>query len=289
MSVEYESRKVIDRLKKSAEETTGEGYATLTEAHQALKNGYGKSDTPTNPYVDTRMFTNLSGFFASNQHLSTLPYFDTSNVTKFTSVFQDSDKITEFPNLNFKKGTDFGYAFQGCQFTTANLEINKPQFINQAFQNCKKLETVNIIIANADIFTSLGGAFNGCTSLREVTFSGTPKVANFSQSFNGCTNLVTINGLDMSSMTSCNSTFSNCKALENLNIINGIRIFNNSFSLGSCSLLTAESLHNVVSLLFSANKSTRYQITLPKGAIDKLSDEDKLHAENENIALVEAS
>ena len=33
MSIEYESPKVIDRLIKSAERTTGESYTNLTEAH----------------------------------------------------------------------------------------------------------------------------------------------------------------------------------------------------------------------------------------------------------------
>jgi hypothetical protein len=33
MSIKYEAPKVIDRLIKSAEETTGENYDTLTEAH----------------------------------------------------------------------------------------------------------------------------------------------------------------------------------------------------------------------------------------------------------------
>lgn len=177
MNIEYESPKVIDRLIKSAEKTTGENYNTLTEAHQALKNGYGQGGGSD---------SSIKSFIERTEKTPTLP----SDLTKIGAYafYNYSDlAITSLPSGI----TDIGaYAFMGCSNIALIALPNGVKTIGgNAFQGCSKLALTSLPSGLTSISNA---AFRGCTNLKTITFNSTPTLALGTAVFYDCSNLTDI-------------------------------------------------------------------------------------------------
>lgn len=290
MSIEYEARKVIDRLKKSAEETTGESYVTLTEAHQALKNGYGTgsgSVTLEKPYMDSRLLKNLVGFNADDIHIALVPYVDSSNVENFEKCFYCT-QLTSIPNWNFSKGNRFYSTFESSEIT-GEVTLNLPEAIynNYIFRDCYNLTKVNITAPKA---LSFAAAFSGCEALTEVNLNGSGVLAtSYNQAFMDCENLKKITGVDFVKTTSNTSTFDGCYALEILELAPGakVNVSNNTWSLVDCESLSIDSINNFILAMVNSKVGTARKVTLPAGTLELVSDAAKAHAAAQTITLAE--
>ena len=106
-------------------------------------------------------------------------------------------------------------------FRVAEDFIVKPLCLDYMFYGCEQLETVSLDRVDMSLTTEMDGMFDGCNSLRSVTFPtglDTSKVVNFEYMFCNCYNLETIDlsAFDFSAVTSMSCMFNACYALKEI-------------------------------------------------------------------------
>ena len=300
MSVEYESPKVIDRLIKSAEATTGESYSTLTEAHQALNNGYGqggeskpeqektvditengtteilpdegKALSKVTVNVDVTSsggeepivgITDFTDFWAYGRRSEIFDKVDTSNGLYFDHTFDGYDAMTRLP-LHFytENAQSMAYMLSGCSALTGMVQINT--------KNCKNAERIII----------------DCSKITELYLSDTSKIENWATAFARCTSLKKISKLNFSKAGYNTTTFTNCTALENVEFEGEILVNNNLLSFVNSSLLTVDCLVKILNALSdNTGLDSTYAVKIGTTNLNKLSMEQKSIALNKNISL----
>ncbi|MBQ3376400.1 MAG: cell wall-binding repeat-containing protein [Erysipelotrichaceae bacterium] len=106
-------------------------------------------------------------------------------------------------------------------FRVAEDFIVKPSCLDYMFYGCEQLETVSLERVDISLTTEMDGMFNGCNSLKNVTFPAdmdTSKVVNFEYMFCNCYNLETIDlsAFDFSAVKSLSCMFNACYALKDI-------------------------------------------------------------------------
>lgn len=364
-NAELESLKLINGLIRDAGETTGESYNTLTDAHQALKNGYGKGGENGYPYIDSSVVTDYSFFFASGTRKELLGKVETINAESLYNMYDGNEEVTAVSHdmSNVKNAQSM---LNGCiNLVSADLyNSNKLEHAEALFCNCKSLT----VVPEIDISGCTDGSnmYNNVPVIK-MPYLDTSNLMYCNSMFNGQyanNNIVFSNELDMSNCVDCSSMFYNrnnttmplintknvttfrlaflanrfteaeldltscsdmrtafkdCIKLQTLVLNNVNAIASSSYwescfagcknlvnltvnqlvaNSGSttriyldfmdCVNLSGESLHNIVRALVNNNKLLRYPVRLPKGALSKLSDDDKAYADAEqNINLIE--
>lgn len=128
------------------------------------------------------------------------------------------------------------------------------------------------------------GMFYGCGNLKTIPldmFDGAV-ISDASNAFNGCSSLVSVGKITLDSNTnSVTNMFLGCSSLENLG---GLTNLKSSLSLKSCSLLTHDSLMNVINEAADVTASPK-TLTLGETNLAKLTDEDKAIATNKGWTL----
>lgn len=94
--------------------------------------------------------------------------------------------LTELPTSLQKIGN---YAFQGTKLALTELPANVAKVSEGVFRSCSNLAITEIPASVTHIYRY---AFSGCSSLRNITFKGTPAYID-SNAFQSCTFLETIN------------------------------------------------------------------------------------------------
>lgn len=195
MSLELESVEIINNLKNSVEDVTGETYENLTEAVQALKDSYGTGGGSTESFIgvnysefdedgyptvaDARLLRKIN---ASTTHLMTGLFFNYSH----TSGLNIRIKEVYLPD----KITAFCYTFQYCG-ALEKIHGNFDKMVElgvMSFGNCKSLKELPYFPNVTRISSS---AFVNCTGLTSIKIY--KKLTNFAtNALNGCTNLTDI-------------------------------------------------------------------------------------------------
>ena len=178
----------------------------------------------------------LNDMFAGCRSLIKAPMLDTSKVTdmgvynsNYQGVFSGCSSLVEAPNWNTSNVTTMESMFDGCRSLTT-----VPQY-----------DTSKV--------TNMMNMFYGCTSLVEATNLNTSNVTNMINMFFGCTSLVTLPQYDTSKATNIETMFYNCSKLTNFGgLLNIGQAFTSTFTydLSATSLLTDESIHNVINCLY---------------------------------------
>jgi hypothetical protein len=190
--------------------------------------------------------TNLSWLFFRSGIIS-IPdnlFFGLSSVTNLSGVFGSCTRLESVPDNLFtglSSVTNFSTAFNGC----TNLEsipdnlftgLNTVTTFASAFTNCTSLRTVgNNVFAECNAVTTIQGIFQGCTLLSEVPVMPAGNITATTNAFNGCSALADFGGLQ------------------------GIKVV---FSLADSSLLTSESLENIIAGLADLTGTTSRTCTL---------------------------
>lgn len=183
-----------------------------------------------------------------------------ASATNIGQRFKDDRRIVYFPFVFFSKITSMSYTFWNCY----------------CLQYFPQLDTSSVIDMNA--------TFINCKSLRSIPQLDTSSVKNMDATFYGCDSLRNIPQLDTSSVTVISYAFASCKSLVNLGGFKNLKV---ALDLSPCTLLTHQSLMNVINNLYdlSANGLSAQTLTLGATNLAKLTDEEKAVASNKGWTL----
>ena len=304
MSITLESAEKLNTLKRGIEATTGESYPDLTAGVQALKDGFGKSESPVigKPYIDTSRITDFRNFCAYNRLIDQLTRLDTSNGTNFSYMFTDSRALQTIPQIDTSKGTTFEEMFYGCSNLTSipQLDTSKGTNFNSMFQLCSLLTTIpQLDTSKGEFFSNM---FQLCSLLTTIPQLDTSKGTSFSSMFHSCTQLKTIPQLDISNGTGFYSMFRNCPQLETVSITKAKSNFQVDSFQGCTALknitigegwnvniylhysenLTTESLHGMIENLADLTGQTAKTFQIGATNIAKIDEEHLTMLQNKN-------
>lgn len=184
---------IADKIREKTNSTDkllpGEFPAAIEEVYHA---GYdkGKSDVGDN-YYDTfwdcyqengARLNYVSGFAGAGWNNNTfIPKYDISKATTMQKIFSDArigDLSTLLQSmgrtLDFSKASNVDSAFAYSWITRVpDINVTKAGAnCRTMFSNCNRLHTIDkLMVAESNI--SIGGAFQNCTALQNLTIEGT--------------------------------------------------------------------------------------------------------------------
>ena len=220
------------------------GFSSLTEI-KGLEN------------LNTSAITSLEGMFKNCKNLKSLNLssFSDAKPSTMMNVFNGCSSIEniDISNFNVSNANKYQNLFYGCSSLTnvklpKNIAVNLPSsslYLNSMFSNCSSLKEIDMrIFAGRNI--SIGGTFNGCSSLINVKF-GENKIigSGLNATFKDCSKLETldISGFDVSNCDNMGQTFDGCKSLKTLvlpNVFNTSKVTTMIKMFNNCSSLTLD-------------------------------------------------
>jgi hypothetical protein len=156
--------------------------------------------------------------------------------------------ISAGDGLNMKLLDGFSYFCYNNQNlqSLSQLDTSNGTNFSFMFSSCYKLTTIpQLDLSNGTEFRNM---FSGCYNLTTIPQLNTSNGTDFYGMFYLCYRLTTIPQLDLSNGTEFRNMFYNCGDLTTIDFV-GINICNNDFDLSYSSLLTIESLLNVLNAL----------------------------------------
>ena len=144
--------------------------------------------------------------------------------------------------------TTLGRVFSSTDITGVIFPSTLTTIGQNAFSNCKKLETVTV---PCDIPAS--NTFSGCTALKSVTLAEGVTTVGY-RAFNGCTALSTLN-LPRSLTTMTGTALNNCSAVAEINVAEG----------GAFRMKDGLLLKNDTEVVFALRIGLGSELTIPEG------------------------
>lgn len=202
-------------------QTESETPITLYDVYVASNNGMSKVKTNTSASSMFRFLTNCEYIDAEG--------LDTSNATSMFYMFEGSNMSeVKLSNWDTSKVTNMERMFQNCRkleeldLSNFNTSSVKTTGMTVMFWNCPNLKKLNIGNFDTSQVTNLYYMFNGCKSLEELDLSkwDTSRVVNMGSMFCGCNNLkkLNLNNWNTSAVTTMNDMFLNCTSLKSLDL-----------------------------------------------------------------------
>jgi hypothetical protein len=156
--------------------------------------------------IDTVSAQTLEQAFANCSALITVTLTNLANCVNFKGMFYNcSDLITT--GIDISAGEDVRQMYFGCTSVIAIEEFNPvlADSLSGVFQNCTALASVPSNIDCTSV-TDINNAFNGCTSLSEVSLINCDNITVANGTFAGATSLadLTLQGIK------CNLNISGC-------------------------------------------------------------------------------
>ena len=101
----------------------------------------------------------------------TIPEYDTSNGEDFLGMFYGCSYLRKLPKIDTGKGKNFQQFLDGCWRLAGDYTFDTSNGTNfHAFaRNCQQMTGLTIDVSNA---TNIANAFNNCSALVRVEFSG---------------------------------------------------------------------------------------------------------------------
>ena len=181
--------------------------------------------------------------------------FDFSQKTNFYRCWHSCSSLTEFPQINISKGTIFSYAWYYCSSLKSfpQLDLSGGTDFNYAWAYCQSLTEFPAV--NLSNGTGFERAWYNCYSLASLPALNLLNGTNFNRAWYGCQSLTTLGG------------FGAIKA---------------DIDLSTSTLLTAESLMNVITQAATVTSAT---MKLGSTNLAKLTDEQKAVATSKGWTL----
>lgn len=228
------------------------GYS---EEPSIIEDGYEHAIQVKNNWNPTQKFT-------KDINLIFMPPIDTSSISVFSNMFEGCYRLMTIPQLNTSNG----------------------RYFSAMFANCSALENVPQI----DLSKALNIAYLcvNCYSLKTIPKLDTSNINTFNAAFNNCYNMRSIPQMDASSCTNINAVIKNCNMLTDFG---GFKNLGNAYStaasanysdytldINTCTLLTHESLMNVINGLYDiATKGCNTQsLVLGATNLAKLTEDE---------------
>lgn len=191
---------------------------------------------------NTSTVTSAKQAFRNCTYLEEAPFFDTSNVTNMSGMFQGCNQmLTTIPQYNTESVTDMSNFLNGCA------------------------KIVNIPLLNTSNVTTFSGAFRS-TKITSIPQLNTSNVEDITNAFNSCKSLTTIPQLDFSKVKAFGFSFTNCTALTTIggfiNLGKALEARQQTFDLSASTLLTKESIMNVINNLAAPDNTNITGTTL---------------------------
>ena len=248
--------------------TGGEISAKITDATSLFANGLRTEDMDGLLSLIGNGCTIFKEMFNTNRNVTSIPNFNTSGGINFSSMFNWCTNLVELPE----------------QFDTSNGTN-----LNRMFNYCQKLtKAPTIDTSNA---TNIGELFASCILLEEIPTLNTSKTTTMYRVFYDCKKLTEIPELDAGNVVdSVAACLYNCKELTTFGGLKNLgKSFYTSwsanmteykFDLSSCTLLTYDSLMNVINNLYDiASIGVQPQsLILGETNLAKLTEEEILIA-----------
>lgn len=219
------------------------------------------------PYLEQQ--TDLSGIFENCKKLTSVPLFNTSKAIDMRYMFTDCNSLTTVPQFDTSNVTFMNDMFRGCGKlqTVPRFDTSNVIDMRYMFQNCSSLTTVPLF--DTSKCTNMSYMFTGCSSLTTVPQFDTSNVIDMYNMFVRCSSLQTVPLLDVSNVTKNDYMLYGCSSLTNLGGLRGLKM---NLDLTSSSLLTVESVMNVINAAADMTSSPK-TLTLRKNVFNKLSQE----------------
>ena len=203
------------------------------------------------------------------------------------------EQIIGLEDLDFSECTSFDRTWYNCacleEIDLSFITTNKITTLANTFNGCMLIKKINLTGMNLSLVTQLVNSFSQNRFLKEIDLSGNLKnVVNCSGAFNQCLQLEKINlvNSDLSKVTNFSSTFTYCASLQHIicptDNTTGPRV---SFSLAHSTILTHESLINILTWLGDMTGQTAQTLTLGEKNLAKLTEEERQIATNKNWIL----
>ena len=197
-------------------------------------------------------------------------YLNVFNTLAECQAFSASTEYVQ-PNVALVKETNVLYYDYGNNKPQADMSSYKGEFQESSVGGDKYGKTaitkVNYIPSG---ITSLNSAFDGLSSLKELTCKIPNSVNNIEFTFNGCTSLVTSPEIP-SGVTSMFGTFQHCKSLVNAPSVIPNSVINMNSTFNGCKgLVNAPEIPSGVKDMWAAFESTNIVIApdIPSGVKD---------------------
>ena len=283
-------------------QTSSDGWYNKTE----YTGGDGK--------ISKADFPNFYGAGSFSSNASTVEKFkyfqfdSTSATTNFMHAWQNCSSLTEFPALDLSKGTDFGDAWNGCSSLTKFSALDLSSGINFAYtwQNCSSLKEFPMLDVSSGI--DFEHAWYGCSSLTEFPMVDVHNGTNFNYAWRDCSSLTEFPALDLHNGTNFNGAWYGCSSLTkfpqldlskgtdfgnawswctSITTIGGFGAIKESIELNQCTLLTVDSMMNIINQADDLNSLGITGKTMNFGSenLAKLSDEQKSVATSKGWTL----
>lgn len=184
--------------------------------------------------------------------------------------------------------------FQGCnQMLTTIPQYNTESVTDMSnfLNGCAKI--VNIPLLNTSNVTNFSGAFRS-TKITSIPQFNTSNVEDITNAFNSCKSLTTVPQLDFSKVKAFGFSFTNCTALTTLggfiNLGKALEVSQQVFDLSKSTLLTKESIMNVINNLAAPDNTdiTGTTLLLSATSYALLTEEDIAIATAKNWSVVSA-
>ena len=179
-------------------------YLEVNGTAATLKYSANEADYSDKPYFIGTMWQQASGFKAFVETITVDASCENFAGDALKGLFASCSKLTSVTGL----GT----------INTTNVNT-----MENMFQNCSKLETVDLSGFNTSSVTNMNNMFRGCTSLGAIDLSGfnTANVTTMQNMFRDCTSLGTLtfgSSFNTSSVTDMSYMFYNCSGLGTLDL-----------------------------------------------------------------------
>jgi surface protein len=172
----------------------------------------------TNDNKGSTRITEVLAYYPNCNHIA---FYQDGSVTSLSQIFQTNstykNQLTKITFLEgyFPNNYSMRYCFNGCQNLEKIVNLPTPNALQNAFQNCYKLNQP-FDFSNAPTDTNMDYAFGGCKAL---TYS--PKLPNgmkgsTNNCFNHCESLTTIDISNIQSTSNATQTFQYCTKLTKI-------------------------------------------------------------------------
>ena len=183
------------------------------------------------PGFTVLLVTNMNEAFSNCYKLTglDLKYFNTVTLEQAHYLFSNCREMTRLDIRGLKTHScfDISFMFAGCyELSELNipndLDLSCCGSLTYVFQNCKKLETLDMKNWKTDSVSNMAYVFQGCTSLKTVRMDNinTCSVTSMAYMFAGCTSLesIDLSFLDLSSVQNMEHMFNGCSELKTVDM-----------------------------------------------------------------------
>lgn len=223
-------------IPKISEISGGESIDEYWDTKTPLSSGKIIRHIKRIPFINTMHYSTLFAAFSDFESLVELDLIDTSNVTNMSSAFFNCRSLMTIPLLNTSKVTQWSNTFSGCSKLNniPLLDMSSATITEAMFKDCKSLTTFSQ--TNLPNNMSINSMFYGCTKLESISLLDCSSVRNVTYAFYNCTSLKNFGGLKnlgKNYLTTASEYYSNY-----------------TLTLNQCTMLTEESLINILNNLY---------------------------------------